>query len=172
MKYALTIRSLLTLFGIFCASSAAGAQENTQAQQLKKGLAECATIGDSLKRLVCYDNFAAAPIKKAGDVAAQVPSVPVPPAPVAEFGREHLGQQNVDEPEQESRITIEIVSHRKHPHGYLIINTADGQTWRQASSEYFPLSDSATYFIERGLMGAYYLGRTDLNSRTRIKRTN
>lgn len=160
MKYSVMVSYLIALFAVLCASPTVYAQTEEQAPQLQQQLAQCATIEDSLKRLVCYDNLAAAPMK--------VPAK----APAAEFGREHLGPQEAEAQEEQSRMSIDIVSHRKHPHGYLIIKTADGQTWRQVSAEYFPLSDSGSYFIERGFMGAYYLGRTDLNSRTRVKRTN
>ena len=141
------------------------------AQSVEERLGYCAQIKNPLERLVCFDDLAAG---KAIAYKGPAPSATAPAAtgtstPVAEFGREHLA--NADDKETgPSKVAITVVRYSKDMRGLLQIETNDGQVWQQTSSEAFPFDPKASYFSERGALSSYYLGRTDLNARTRVRR--
>jgi len=161
-----------------------------QAQSLEQQLAQCTTIKNPLKRLVCFDDVAA------GNAAAPVASSnsPVAATPAAEraqqrannqdraqqaetaaskrerFGFEHLPDEEAENAKPE-RMDIRIASYSKNRVGVLTIETTDGQVWEQISAERFTIKEDEPYYLERGLFGSYFfLGRDDSPRRTRVKR--
>jgi|SRR5690554_708365 len=149
-----------------------------QAQELDEQLGQCASIKNPLERLVCFDNVVAGKGITASASAVNANAAPQAAANARgagnnradSFGREHFETDNRGEPQKGDKIFVEIVKTSKNQLGYITFETADGQAWQQVSSERFPFDASAEYYIERGVFNSYYLGRTDLNSRTRVKR--
>ena len=139
------------------------------AQSVEEQLGYCAQIKNPLERLVCFDNLAAGKaVAYQGPAPTQAGTAAASSA-VAEFGREHVAD-TTDADNAPSRIAITVGRYSKDMRGLLQIETSDGQVWQQTSSEGFPFDPKANYFIERGALSAYYLGRTDLNARTRVRR--
>lgn len=149
----------------------------TSAQEIQNQLAACAGIKNPLERLVCFDNVVAgsaiAPSSNASATSnaynANVTNQQQGNG-AAQFGREHLSDEANGNDERPEKIYIEIVKHSKTGFGYLQIETSDGQVWQQVSAQRFTIDPSAEYFIERGIMKSYYLGRDDQNRRTQVKR--
>lgn len=164
---------------LFAVSLLAGvsAPVQAQSQELEQKLAICAGINNPLERLVCFDDVVAG--KQMNAVASQ-PNANASPKAKAnaprrgnskanDFGREHI--ETDDRPaDSEDKIYIDIVKHSENAFGYLRIETADGQVWQQTSSDSFRFDPNAEYYLERGLLSSYYLGRTDRNARTQVKR--
>ncbi len=130
------------------------AQSVTDAQ-----LSACAKIENPLQRLVCFDQLSAGEMPVVNQQRSSVED---------DFGSESLrsNDSNAD------KIYVEIVAKRKDPQGYWIIDLSNGQRWRQTESATFQFSDSAEYYIERGILNSYFLGRTDLNRRLRVIRVD
>ena len=145
-----------------------------ESQNLKTALEQCAAISNPLERLVCFDKVVAGEgIKIADKTASRNVNKPTERSVKNRdngFGAEHIKANRNDQSGDDDTLFINIVKHSTNPYGYLRIETADGQIWQQTTSERFPFDADAEYYIERGVLGAYYLGRTDLNSRTRVKR--
>ncbi|PHR66267.1 hypothetical protein [Pseudidiomarina marina] len=167
-----------------------------QAQSLEQQLAQCTTIKNPLKRLVCFDDVAAGNLTSDAAAAADTAS-PVAGTPANaraqervqeranntgraqqneteqskrdRFGFEHLpDEKDAAEPD---RMTIRIASHSRNKVGVLTIETTDGQVWEQISAERFIIKENEPYYLERGLFGSYFfLGRDDSPRRTRVKR--
>lgn len=147
-----------------------------QAQEIDEQLAQCAGIKNPLERLVCFDNVVAGKGIEASapaanpNAAAGANQRAAGNSRVQGFGREHIETKDTGAPEKGDKIFVEIVKTSKNQLGYTTFETADGQAWQQVSAERFPFDASAEYYIERGVFNSYYLGRTDLNTRTRVKR--
>ena len=154
------------LAGIFSIS-----MTTAQAQDLTEQLSVCAGINNPLERLVCFDNVVAgegvAATNSASTRNAMANERQVAPAAKG-FGSELI--QDTTNSDADS-VTIQIESYSKNRLGRLVIVTTDGQVWEQISAESYPMDANATYFIERGALNSYYLGRTDINRRTNVRRT-
>ncbi|CUA85668.1 hypothetical protein [Pseudidiomarina woesei] len=157
---------------------------STQAQDLSSELAACASIKNPLERLVCFDDIAAG--KSATSVGAN-PDAAKGAAKAAgkglgnaravgkkeaesEFGSEHLARNSEGDDGDEDKIYITIVSHSENGLGKIRFETSNGQVWQQVSAERFAIDTSGKYYLERGLMSSYYLGREGQNRRTQVKR--
>lgn len=163
-----------------------------QAQSLEQQLAQCTTIKNPLKRLVCFDDVAAG--NTSSNTAVTNNNSQVAGTPAAEraqeragnqgraqsketaqskrerFGFEHLPDEEAEAAEPD-RMDIRIASHSRNKVGVLTIETTDGQVWEQISAESFIVKEDETYYLERGLFGSYFfLGRDDSPRRTRVKR--
>jgi|SRR5690554_5673207 len=153
---------------VFALSFLAVGSAAAQSGNLDEQLAQCVSIKNPLERLVCFDKVAAGEDLGVATDTAQSNAAPKA-ADKNEFGREQLRGQKQEE-SSDDKVTIRIVKHSENSLGLLTIETADGQVWQQTSSGRFPMSSSASYFIEKGVLGSYFLGRTDMNTRTRVKR--
>lgn len=160
-----------------------------QAQSLEQQLAQCTTIKNPLKRLVCFDDVAAG--NATTPVASNTPVAATPAAERAQqratnqgrsqqaetaeskrerFGFEHLPDEEAENAKPE-RMDIRIASYSRDRVGVLTIETTDGQVWEQISAERFTIKEDEPYYLERGLFGSYFfLGRDDSPRRTRVKR--
>jgi len=153
---------------------------STAAQDITNGLAACASIKNPLERLVCFDDLAAgnsattadayAPAAKAAGKGLGNGRAVGKNKNESEFGREHLARNSDGEDGEEDKIYITIVSHSENGLGKLRFETSTGQVWQQVSSERFAIDTSGKYYLERGLMSSYYLGRDGQNRRTQVKR--
>ncbi|EKE84473.1 hypothetical protein [Idiomarina xiamenensis] len=150
----------------------AAAQSVSQQQ-----LATCAGIQNALQRLVCYDKLAQG---EGVDVAAAVstnnnsssntngPAQAQPqPSYEEEFGKEHRDYAK----NRPDRLNVDISSYKQDPYGKWTITLSNGQVWKQSeTSSNFSFDEGASYFIERGVLNSFFLGRTDLNTRLRVRR--
>lgn len=147
-----------------------------QAQDIENELAACVGIKNPLERLVCFDKVAAGEAVAAAQPAelsqrANNNGNAVATSKADNFGSEHVRKNSTSsDAEQPDKLDITIAKYSKNALGYLRIETTDGQVWQQTTSERFPFDPDARYFIERGAFSAYYLGRTDMNARIRVKR--
>lgn len=148
-------------------------------------LATCAQIENPLQRLVCFDELAAngnyqqAEQSQAnnrgrgkgrgaersqgrGQDRGQSES-----NRADDFGREHRQERQSEDADKRY---IEIVKTTKDPYGRWIFELANGQRWQQTDSNTYQLPDGVDYYIERGVLNSFYLGRSDINSRIKVKR--
>lgn len=158
-------KTLLSATLLMVASSA-GAQETT--------LRQCATIEDSLERLVCYDNVAQRKQNKAESTSASTASKkssersqPIKQNAQQQFGMEHKAQAE----DQTDKIEVEVVAKEQGPRKKWRITLSNGQVWKQTgSASYFSWDDDDTYHIERGAFNSFFFGRDGSNRRLRVKR--
>lgn len=137
-------------------------------------LKRCAEIGDSLERLVCYDNLAKRQKNESGKGKAkakgkekQTLQQEVHSSSEQRFGIEHKSKET----ESLERIEVEVVAKEEGPRGKWRIELANGQVWKQTgSTTYFPWSDQDTYYIERGALNSFFFGRDGSNRRMRVQR--
>lgn len=170
MKNLLSIYSTLL---VLILSPAAFAQ-NTLTSAIEK----CRTEQNALKRLVCYDEI---PSTTTAPVIAPQTTQPVTsssaqitedttavnrPASTSEFGREH--KQVANEAVDTIHATVSELSYS--PRKEMIITFDNGQIWRQAESGSFQISVGQEYYIKRGMLGAFYLGKEGSNRTLKVRR--
>lgn len=158
---------------------------------VEQGLAQCAAVQDKLDRLICYDKLAASvanqPVaatvtqpQAATPVAAVAAPVPVAPAPVsaapvapvsqaAPTVEESFGKVKKTEAEPE-RIDLVISSVDTDAYNNLKISFTNGQVWKQTDGRKFKLKSGESVYIEKGALGAFYLGLESRNTTIRVKR--
>lgn len=147
-----------------------------QAQDIESDLATCAAVKNPLERLVCFDDLVAgksiAPSAQTelARNGLQGARQETRKNSVDDFGSEHVTNSDDESNGSVGKIYVTIESYSENSYGQLRFVTTDGQVWQQQSAERFPIDQDAEYFIERGMFSAYYLGRTDLNVRTRVRR--
>ncbi|WP_100658079.1 hypothetical protein [Alteromonas flava] len=162
-----------------------------QSQTLQDAIQNCSSEANSLQRLVCYDRVAKSvreykggqlvlPSASVTPPAAQArvtpPAAPArqvvdaPAAPVndaeSQFGLEH--RQDTDAMIQKLYAVITKIStdaRRKR-----LITLDNGQRWRQQDSSTLKVSVGDTVYVERGVLGAFYLSTDDVNKRMKVKR--
>ena len=148
---------------------------------IEQQLANCATIGDKLDRLICYDNLAAnasnrhtnqtikAPVSKPSPVAqAPVVAAPAVAAPVS--AEESFGKIYKEEPAQVTKLDMKVTSVSKDAYGALKIGFENGQIWKQKDNRRFKLQEGDTVYIEKGALGSFMLGKEGINTTIRVKR--
>lgn len=147
---------------------------------LEQELTACAAIADKLDRLICYDNVSAniksASVTSAGAagqavatsaaVALPVAAATATPAVEDSFGLENKRKQKnaVD------KIYLEVASVEQDPYGDLKVTFTNGQQWKQTESRNYKVTVGETVFIEKGVLGSFFLGTDGLNSKIRVKR--
>ncbi|MCL2918587.1 hypothetical protein [Shewanella litorisediminis] len=159
---------------------------------VEQGLAQCAAVQDKLDRLICYDklaesvasNPAAATVTQpqAGAPAAVVAATPAatavsaaPVAPVAPVSQpapameDSFGKVKKTEAEPE-RIELVISALETDAYNNLKISFTNGQVWKQTDGRKFKLKTGENVYIEKGALGAFYLGLESRNTTIRVKR--
>lgn len=140
-----------------CFSVAAQAQSVSSEQ-----LAVCAQIENPLQRLVCFDKLAAGEQVNANEQQAATRS------PEDRFGKEYKEENRV----VDDLMSVSIAEKSQDPYGRWVIVLTNGQKWKQMDSTSYQLPNDAEYFIERGVLNSFYLGRTDINKRIRVQRAD
>lgn len=140
-----------------CFSVAAQAQSVSSEQ-----LAVCAQIENPLQRLVCFDKLAGGEQVNASEQQATQRS------PEDRFGKEHKEENRV----VDDMMYVSIAEKSKDPYGRWIIVLTNGQKWKQMDSATYSLPDDGEYYIERGMLDSFYLGRADINKRIRVQRAD
>lgn len=135
-------------------------------------LQRCATIEDSLQRLVCFDKLAEKyrdnPPQEQPQKAVKAERQQTHRDAAARFGIEH---KNAKDMESIDKLTVKIASRRQDPYGNWIITLANGQVWKQTESVgYFSWDEEDTYYIERGALNSFFFGREGANRRFRVTR--
>nr|WP_150102325.1 hypothetical protein [Shewanella pealeana] len=149
-------------------SSAAQASIETQ-------LAKCASIGDKLERLICYDNLSSSlgtntvitkqPVTETVSVAASTAVVVS-----TESSHDNFGKVKKAEAEEVSKIYLDVSKVAKDPYGAMKIHFSNGQVWKQTDSRSFRLKAEQTVYIEKAALGSFMLGSDDRNTTIRVKR--
>lgn len=149
---------------VICGTAVAALMSvNVQAQSVTDAqLAACAKIENPLQRLVCFDQLSA------GEKPVIVQQQTGKPVVSAEdkFGREHID----DDRAAPDKIFVEIVGKSKDVYGYWVLELSNGQRWRQTEGATYQLPDDADYYIERGALDSFFLGREGINRRIRVQR--
>lgn len=160
----------------------------TFAETIGNALKQCSEQQNSLQRLVCYDRVVKdinqySGLEEAIQRGYPVPSskaenrspVPAPRAPVAqadspqsgtEFGLEHKKSVNEDM----DSLSAGITKVEKTLRGKYIITLENGTVWQQTDDDLLKLEEGQTVTIERGMLGAFYLTRSDVNRQMKVKR--
>lgn len=159
-------------------------------ETIESALKQCSNQQNSLQRLVCYDRVVKDINQYSGLEEAIKRGYPVPsvssenrapaPAPRAsfdqqkaspsgtEFGLEHKKPINDDI----ESLTGSIVKTDKTLRDKYVITLDNGTVWQQTDDDTLKLEAGHTVTIERGLLGAFYLSRSDVNRRMKVKRVN
>ncbi|WP_417657583.1 hypothetical protein [Pseudidiomarina aestuarii] len=140
-----------------CFTVAAQAQSVSSEQ-----LAVCAQIENPLQRLVCFDKLAA------GDQVSATEQQTATRTPEDRFGKEYKEENRV----VDDMMYVSIAEKSQDPYGRWVIVLTNGQKWKQMDSTSYQLPNDAEYFIERGVLNSFYLGRTDINKRIRVQRAD
>ena len=178
-KFSLILVSLALVSGV------------SQAQTVSDALRSCGQVQNSLKRLVCYDDIVKnmnayggledlmavpAPLPaQAGGVS--VPSRPVANTPVQSsqrpassadtFGLEHKKTEDEDRVE---KLYANVVSVSKNRKGKMTVTLDNGQVWKQTHSEELRMRANDRVYVERGLLGAFFMGKDSAKKRMKVTR--
>lgn len=146
----------------------------------EQALRECTRIQNALKRLVCFD--AAMEGRELPAVAQEVPATNRGQQQAATV-RNNPPERSENDPNSSEnfgktvapvdrieRLDVVILERKRDGLGRWVIEFDNGQVWRQKTAESYVFSDNAQYFIERGAFSAFFLGRSDSNSRTAVER--
>lgn len=159
-----------------CVLQGVSAQEDNPAARIRA----CAQIGDPDKRLACFDKLAREPESRKPNraVNAAEPDRPSPgetsptptPADAAEAGADAAADGGradfgLDRPAAGSElreISVVVVRARRAPYGDWILETQDGQVWRQSESRRYNLPDLPfeAEIKKRRFGGFYMVART------------
>ncbi len=149
----------------------AGIASVAAANTTEKRIADCAGINDNQQRLVCFDALARdlesqsdrltkqqvqsqeSPVSSAGPEASTESTAPLDPSPSQKFGLEHK-QSTSELPGNIQAIVTEL---KRNAYGQLILRLDNGQTWQQKDSKTIIIHKGDLVFIERGVLGAFYL---------------
>lgn len=142
-------------------------------------LEKCRTETNALKRLVCYDEIEsgttnsvkAAPrpeinTSQMASTAAVTEAIERPATAASEFGREH--KQAINDEVDTINATVSELNYS--PRKEMIITFDNGQIWRQAESGSFQVKVGQRYYIKRGTLGAFYLGKEGSNRTLKVRR--
>ncbi|MGQ4277171.1 hypothetical protein ACQ5ES_09010 [Pseudidiomarina sp. E22-M8] len=161
---------MMKLFGlgsvVGCISLAALWAPNALAQDVsQQQLRNCASIDNALQRLVCFDKLAAG---EASPAAQDTATAEQSRSTVEdEFGREHLKGATSS---RSDKIYVKIADAQRDFYGKWEIALTNGQRWKQTDSRTVPLPEDAEYYIERGILNSFFLGREGENRRIRVRR--
>lgn len=166
---------------------------NAQAEMLSEALRKCSNEDKSLQRLVCYDRVVKDMMQYSGlqqavgqDTTAIPEPVAIPPAskplepsvapkvPVVATSQQTAEQgvgAELKVDKQLDKLLSEVSAVTKDPRKRQIITLKNGQVWRQVEDRAIKLKVGQNVYIERGMLGAFYMGRTELNKRMKVKRS-
>ena len=166
-----------------------------QQSSVAEAIENCSSEKSSLTRLVCFDRLAKSMRQYSGleqsvttslpPIASSRPQpqsqsrVPVPTATpnrqaavaAAPSGEEAFGlEHRQDTDAMISKLYASVSKVAKSVRGMSIITIDNGQVWRQNDGSALKIKAGDTVYIERGLLGAFYLGKDGLNRRMKVKR--
>ena len=176
----------VSLIALICALGASSVQAETVAQAIEK----CRNTDNSLKRLVCYDNVAKSlrqyegadsELSQLPALTASRPAAPSSPRAVSSneikqedgtnSAEKRFGIENrIDPSNRIDSLTVSIVDISEDQRGKQIIEFNDGSIWKQADRNTLKLKKGQMVTIERGMLGAFFLGKEGVNKRMKVKR--
>lgn len=177
---------------LFIAGALSLTATSAQAESIEDALNKCKSVDNSLQRLVCYDRVVKDMGQYSGLEEAIKRGYPVPPAnsrPQAGNNPRpalpEVGQQSAKPVQPETRFGLEhtesndsggdtmygnIVKIEKSLRDKYVVTLDNGTVWRQTDSDTLKLEAGQTISIERGLLGSFYLSRSDVNRQMKVKR--
>jgi hypothetical protein len=175
----------LSLITMLCAFSAFSANAETVGEALQK----CRNTENSLKRLVCYDRVAKSldqydganeqvgalkpfPVARPQGAAPSQQAVPptatqsAPQSAASEFGLENRKKPT----NQLEAVSLTITDISKSLRGKYVVTFSDGSVWQQTDENYVKIEVGQTVTIDRGFLGAFFLGVEGVSKRMKVKR--
>lgn len=152
----------------------------SQAETVADAMQTCRNEQNDLKRLICFDavaesmNIYAGATKSVDDIASERPTQqavitsPRSPSRSDDFGLEsqRLAKENLP-----STLGATVTSITESPRGDRIITLDNGMVWRENDKRSnLRVNEGDTVVIERGVLGAFYLGKEGQNSRMSVRR--
>lgn len=142
-------------------------------------LQDCRGIADAAQRLACFDKLVGAPavngVPAVGGTATR--SAPPAPMPAPVTPEQAFGAETVQKPQaaQEEERGLEslkttVVSVKEYRPGRLLIQLANGQSWRQTETQPLNLGKGDAVEIRRGVLGSYNLYPNSLNHVFKVER--
>lgn len=158
---------------------------NSQAQTVFDSLKGCGQVENSLKRLICYDDLVER-MKLNSDSEQLVETVvpvltnkPSPPStkksvPSSRSDDDYFGkeQDKVKELKTEDKIYATVVNIGIDAKRKRLISLSNGHIWRELSDVRLKLKVKDSIYIERGILGSFFLGKTNENSRIKVRRVD
>ena len=173
------------------------ASASVQAQTVADALQTCGQVQNSLKRLVCYDDIVKnlnayggltdlmavpAPLPARGTQgpapvnprpAQAAPYVAAPAAaspsasPESQFGLEHRKNESEDRIE---KLFASVTKVGKSNKNKVTVTLDNGQVWRQTHSDALRIKVNDRVYVERGVMGAFFMGKESAKKRMKVAR--
>lgn len=166
------------------------AASESQAESISDALKDCGRQQNSLKRLVCYDKVVQnldrysgldelmnVPAPLPAQAGSQAPSrTPYKPQPRVESAQpstpsSDFGMENRRDAEAVDKIYGNITELKKGPRKRYILTLDNGQVWKQTDNETLSLKVGQTVYVERGVLGAFYMSKDSVNRKIRVKRS-
>ncbi|MDM7861566.1 hypothetical protein QTP81_13275 [Alteromonas sp. ASW11-36] len=186
--------ALITVFSLSIAATA-----NAQ-QSIEEAISQCSKETNSLQRLVCFDRLAKTVREYTGaqqqlPTVSRQPAVVRPSTPAASVAAPEVQQQvqqqaevatrNAPTAEEEfglehkrdtdamiSKLYAQISSISTNQRRKRTVTLDNGQQWQQQDGSTLKISVGDTIYIERGVLGAFYMSTDDVNKRMKVKRVN
>ncbi|ALT00014.1 hypothetical protein [Lacimicrobium alkaliphilum] len=148
-----------------------------QAETLADAMQQCSKEENSLKRLVCYDRlnknlrqFENSPLPQSSQQRQTAASDSVGEQPATPSTQmQEFGLPEKSEVISEDKILVSVANKRRNARGKWVLEFTNGQMWEQTDSQdyYFP---EGQIYIEKGFLGAFFLGSEESKRRMRVKR--
>ncbi|GGD76453.1 hypothetical protein [Lacimicrobium alkaliphilum] len=149
-----------------------------QAETLADAMQQCSKEENSLKRLVCYDRlskdlrqFENSPLPQSSQSLSSSahsdsarPESESPSTQMQEFGLPEKSEMI-----SEDKILVSVAEKRRNARGKWVLEFTNGQMWEQTDSQDYYFPDGQIY-IEKGFLGAFFLGSEESKRRMRVKR--
>ena len=152
----------------------------SQAETVADAMQACRNEQNDLKRLICFDavaesmNIYAGAAKSVDEVASERPSqsaVIAAPSPAPRGDDFGLESQRLAKENLPSTLSGTVASITESPRGDRIVSLDNGMVWRENDKRSnLRLNEGDIVVIERGVLGAFYLGKEGQNSRMSVRR--
>ncbi|MBU3024034.1 hypothetical protein [Aestuariibacter sp. A3R04] len=152
----------------------------SRAETVADAIQACRNEQNDLKRLICFDavaesmNIYAGAAKSVDEVASERPSQP---ANIVSSSRQPRGDdfglesQRLAKETLPSALSAAVASVTESPRGDRIVTLDNGMVWRENDKRSnLRLKEGDAVTIERGVLGAFYLGKENQNSRMSVRR--
>lgn len=177
---------VLSLITLLCTVGSFSASAETVGEALQK----CRSTDNSLKRLVCYDGVAKSLAQYDG-VNEQVGTVrPMPMvraegasqtqqaqsgvtqqrAPQIEPANDFGLENRIDPTKLADSLALSITEIATNSRGRFVITFDDASVWEQTERSTLKVKVGQSVTIERGLLGAFFMGKEGSNKRMKLKR--
>lgn len=115
-----------------------------------------------------------APVQAAVPAPRQTAPATVAPTQVQtaeqRFGSEGLKVEEKADEELDKIFSV-VANVQKSARKYNIVTLENGQVWRQVESGSFKVKEGEQVYVERGMLGAFFMGKEGRNKRMKVKRS-